>query len=41
MPDLLPLFTQDAQSIHDWLKGAQLLVYLAQLLWGKLSSALI
>ncbi len=41
MPDLLTLLTQNAQSVHDWLKGAQLLVNLAQLLRCELRSALI
>ncbi len=41
MPDLLPLLTQDAQRIYHRLKGAQLLVHLAQLLGGKLGSTFV
>ncbi len=41
MPDLLTLLTQNAQSVHNWLQGAQLLVNLAQLLRCQLGSALI
>lgn len=37
MPDLLPLLGQDRESIHDWLKGAELLVQLSQLFRSQLS----
>lgn len=37
MPDLLPLLGQDCESIHNWLKGAELLVQLSQLFRGQLS----